>query len=393
MKVLVCHNHYQRPGGEDRVFADETALLEAHGHEVVRFTRHNDDVAGMGRLALARATFGNRDAEAALDALIAAERPDVMHCHNTFPLISPSAYRAARRHGVAVVQTLHNFRLVCPKAELMRDGQVCEECLGRPFAWPAIRHACYRNSRQASGIVAAMMAEHRRRGTWREGVDRYVTPTAFVKRKFVEGGLPAERIAVKPNFVAGTPRTGDGAGGYVVFVGRLSTEKGVRCLLEAWERLSDDIELRILGDGPMSGDVRAAAEHDRRIAWLGHRTPDEVLETIGQARLLVMPSIWYETFGLCIAEAYAVGTPVVASRLGAMEELVDPGRTGFLFTAGDAGALARTVRDAHRMPDVATGMRRLARARYEEAYSAKTNLALLLRVYEEAIASRREALA
>ena len=388
MKVLKVHNFYQRPGGEDQVFRNEGALLEANGHEVIRFTRHNDDVDAFGRAALLRRTVWNRDTERELDALVARERPDVMHCHNTFPLVSPSAYAAARRHGVAVVQTLHNYRLVCPKAELMREGVPCELCLGRAVAWPAVRHRCYRGSRAASAAVAAMLAVHGARGTWNDAVDRYITMTEFGRGKFGEGGLPAERIAVKPHFVPGAPEPGGGEGGHVVFVGRLSPEKGVTTLLDAWSRLDAGRELRILGDGPLADDVRAAAAGDGRIRPLGHRSPAQVMDEIGRAALLVMPSVWYETFGLCIAEAFAKGTPVVASDLGAMAELVEHGRTGLLAPPGDAAALAETLA---RGLALAPAMRAAARARYESTFSEAAALPPLLAVYRDAMkrAARR----
>ena len=397
MRILAVHNHYQRPGGEDAVFAAETALLESAGHEVVRFTRRNDDVERMSRREVVAQTFWSRDSADRVAALIEAHRPHVMHCHNTFPLVSPSVYRTARGRGVGVVQTLHNYRPLCPKAELMRNAAPCEACLGRSFAWPAIRHACYRGSRAQTGVVAAMTAFHRARGTYSRDVDRYVTPTAFVRGRFVAGGFPAERVVAKPNFVPHDPGMRDGPaapgeGGDVVFVGRLSPEKGLDVLLDAWSRLAawgalpPGSRLRVLGDGPLAEDVQAAAAQDPRIEWLGHRPREAVMDAIGAARVLVMPSVWYETFGLCIAEAFACGTPVVASRLGAMAELVEHGRTGFLFAPGAAQDLADTLVRAF-AADLAE-MRRAARARYEAEFSAEANLPLLLRIYEEAIAAR-----
>ena len=165
-RVAVIHNRYQQPGGEDGVFAGETDLLERQGHEVVRYVLDNQAIDGMGRLALARATVWNGDAYAGLRRLFASYRPDVAHFHNTFPLVSPAGYYAARREGVAVVQTLHNFRLACPNALFFRDGHVCEDCSGKAVAWPGVLHACYRGSRAASGMTAAMLAVHRALGTW-----------------------------------------------------------------------------------------------------------------------------------------------------------------------------------------------------------------------------------
>ena len=385
MKVLQVHNFYQRPGGEDAVFRREGALLEAHGDTVIRFTRHNDDVAGMGRGTLAAKTVWNRDVERELGALIERERPDVMHCHNTFPLVSPAVYGVARARGVAVVQTLHNYRLVCPKAELMRAGAPCEKCLGRTVAWPAVRHRCYRGSRAASAAVAGMLAFHRKRGTWTRDVDRYISMTRFAKDKFVSGGLPAGRIAVKPHFVPGAPEPGRGEGGHVVFVGRLSPEKGVRVLLDAWDRLSGDARLHVLGDGPIRAEVEAAAARDGRIRLLGHRPAAQVMDEIGRAALLVMPSVWYETFGLCIAEAFSKGTPVIASRLGAMAELIDHGRTGLLVEPGDAAALAAAITRALARPDRLAAMRGAARRRYETAFSEQANYPMLAQIYRDAM--------
>lgn len=389
MKVLQVHNFYQRPGGEDAVFRAEGALLEAHGHTVLRYTRHNDDVEGMGRAELLRRSIRNPETERELGALVRRERPDIVHCHNTFPLVSPAAWRTAREGGAAVVQTLHNYRPVCPKAELMREGRPCEECLGRTFAWPAIRHGCYRG-RAGSAALAAMNAAHRWNGAWND-VDRFIALTRFVRDTFVRGGAPAERIAVKPNFVPDhggrPPEPGDGGGGHVVFVGRLSPEKGVATLLDAWARLEGDTRLVVLGDGPLAGAVERAAARDCRITWLGHRSPAAVMEAIGAAALLVMPSLWYETFGLCIAEAFSRGTPVIASRLGAMAELVDHGRTGWLVEPGRADALACAVEHALARPDLAP-MRAAARAEYERRFSATANHAMLLDVYRDAMKHR-----
>ncbi|MBL7042540.1 MAG: glycosyltransferase, partial [Pirellulaceae bacterium] len=322
MKLLLCHNYYQQPGGEDQVFAAEGRLLRSRGHHVVEYTKHNDDIKRMGRWEAAKKTVWNGEVYEELRELIRSERPDILHATNIFPLISPAAYAAARDEGVPVVQSLHNYRLICPKALLMRDGRACESCLGKRFAWPAVVHACYRGSRAATAVVGTMLAVHRRRGTWTQSVDRYIALTEFARQKLIEGGLPANAITVKPNFLPEDPGPGDGLGGYSIYVGRLSAEKGVDVLLDAWSRIDGDIPLRIVGDGPLAETVRAATADDPRVRWLGQKPHDEVLDLIGDARFLVFPSICFETFGLTTVEAFAKGTPVVASRLGAMQELV-----------------------------------------------------------------------
>lgn len=385
MKVLLCHNIYQQPGGEDGVFNDERWLLESRGHEVLCYTLHNDAIDSMPRLRVARKTFYNQESYAAVAALIEQHRPAVVHCHNIFPLISPSVYQAARERGVAVVQTLHNYRLLCPKAVLMRDGQVCEDCLLRRFALPAVVHGCYRGSRLGSAVVAGMTAWHRHCGTWHDQVDRYIALTEFAREKFIAGGLPAEKLAVKPNFVHPDPGQGVGQGNFAVFVGRLAVEKGIDCLLEAWSQHEPPLPLKIIGDGPLADRVQAAAAEVPQIEWLGRLPPARVCEIVGDARMLIMPSTWYETFGRTITEAFSKGTPVVASRLGAMQELVKDGRTGLLFSPGDAADLAAKVRRLAADNKLHEAMRNAARQQFEQHYTAERNYSQLIAIYEQAL--------
>ncbi len=345
MKIVLAHCHYQRPGGEDAVFADEAALLAERGHEVVRFTLHNEELDTMGRLAAAGRSFWNGAAHAELGALLKREQPALLHCTNTFPLMSPAVYYAAAAAKVPVVQSLHNYRLLCPNALFLRNGRICEDCLGKRLAWPAIQHGCYRDSRSASAIVAGMVAAHRAGGTWTRRVDRYIVLTEFARRKFVAGGLPAERLAVKPNFVAPDTGPGNGRGGYAVYVGRLAEEKGIEPLLAAWVQCRLDIPLKIVGDGPLAERVCAAAATNPAIQWLGQRGPAEVQAILGSAACLVLPSICYEGLPKTLVEAYCQGTPVLAAGNGALAELVEPERTGLLFAPGDGADLAQTIRE------------------------------------------------
>jgi glycosyltransferase involved in cell wall biosynthesis len=389
MKVLLCHNYYQQPGGEDQSFAAEARLLEAHGHDVLRFTLHNDCINEMGRVELARKTLWNGDAHDELRALIRRERPDVMHCTNTFPLLSPAAFHAGKAEGVPVVASLRNYRLLCPNALFLRDGRVCEDCLGKSVPWPGVVHGCYRDSRAASAVVATLLTFHRTIRTWTRAVDLFFTLTEFARRKFIEGGLPADRLVVKPNFIDPDPGSGTGEGRYAVFVGRLSPEKGLDALLGAWSRASDLPTLKVVGDGPLAEQVRAAAANDSRVEWLGRRTPAEVLDLVGEAACLVMPSIWYETFGRTIIEAFAKGTPVVASRIGALAELVDEGRTGLLFAPGDPEDLAAKVRDLLSDSGRLSRMRQEAREEYRTKYTPEINYRQLLAIYHCARSAAR----
>src|SRR5215212_7679796 len=251
LKVVLVHGYYRQAGGEDQVFAAESELLEAQGHQVLRYTVHNERIERMSPLSLAGATVWHRSSYRDLRALVRREQPDLVHFHNTFPLISPAGYYAAKAEGRPVVQSLHNYRLLCPNALFFRDGHACEDCRGKLVPWPGVLHACYRRSRPASGAVAAMLTTHRALRTWTEQVDVYIATTEFAREKFVQGGLPAEQLLVKPNFLHPAPSPGQVRGDFALFVGRLSPEKGVGTLLETWKRSRVRVPLKIVGDGPL----------------------------------------------------------------------------------------------------------------------------------------------
>ena len=386
VKVLLVHNFYQRPGGEDQVFGAEGTMLERNGHEVLRYTVANDALNQTPASAMAVQTVWNRRTHAELTRIVSDERPDVVHFHNTFPVISPAAYHAARGAGAAVVQTLHNYRLICSNAQLFRDGRPCEDCVAKRVRWPGVVHRCYRSSVLASGTIVAMLSVHEALQTWRRSVDRYIALTEFARAKFVAGGLPARKVAVKPNFVADDPGVGTGDGGFALFVGRLSPEKGIEAMLDAWTSGAPGLPLKVVGSGPLDEPVAARASQVARIEWLGQRTNEEVREFMKRAAVLVVPSIWYEGLPMTIVEAFAVGLPVVASDLGSMASLVETGRTGVLFPAGDPSALAQAVRHLAEDETARSRMGIAARAEYEEKYTASRNHELLLSIYRAAIA-------
>jgi glycosyltransferase involved in cell wall biosynthesis len=382
VKLLVVHNSYQQPGGEDQVFASEVELLASHGHQVVRYTAHNDAVRQLSKLTLALRTSWSRTAYQELRALIQREHPQIVHVHNTLPLLSPAVYYAARSERVPVVQTLHNYRLLCPKAVLLREQRICEDCLGRRVPWPGVLHACYRQSRTATSAVAVMLSVHWLLGTWTGRVNRYIALTEFMRRKFIAGGLPPSQIVVKPNFVAPDPGVGNHCGRYALFVGRLSPEKGIQTLLRAWEHLGGWIRLKIVGEGPLQ---RLADGPPRGAEWLGQKSREHVLALMRDAFVLVFPAEWYEGFPLALAEAFATGLPIVASRLGTMAELVQHRRTGLLFTPGDPIDLATMVQWAFDHPDDLAAMGRRARDEFESRYTAERNYQLLANIYERVL--------
>jgi glycosyltransferase involved in cell wall biosynthesis len=387
MKLLLCHNHYQQAGGEDEVFAAESALLESFGHQVVRYTVHNDRIADMGRVRLATDTLWNRESHRHVGRLIRRERPDVVHFYNTFPLLSPSVYHAARNEGCPVVQSLHNYRLLCPNGLFYREGRICEDCLGKFVPWNGVLHKCHRNDRGATAVAASMLVGHRLLGTWKRTVDIYVAGmTNFVREKFRAGGIPLDRLVLKPNFVFPDPGEGDGDGGYALFAGRLTPEKGVATLLEAWKRLPEGRSLTILGDGQMAPEVEQAAAHHPGIEWLGRKSLDETFALLQRAAFLICPSQWYEAMPRILVDSFAVGTPVLASDLGAMADIVHDGLEGLHFRAGDAEHLAERASWLFEHPDERSKMRTAARAEYQDRFTAEKSHEILMDVYQRALA-------
>jgi glycosyltransferase involved in cell wall biosynthesis len=383
---LIVHNHYQKPGGEDEVVRLESAMLRSRGHDVREFRQHNDSIDQMSRGSLLKATLWNNDVHRDLRQRLVDAHADIAHFHNTFPLISPAAYYAARRRRVAVVQTLHNYRLLCPSAVLYRDGRVCEECLGRSVSWPAVVHGCYRGSRAATAAVTGMTAIHRAIGTWSRAVDLYIALTEFGRRKFIEGGIPADRIIVKPNFTE-DPGVGDHSGGEALFVGRLAPEKGIDTLLKGWRQLIQrrpHLKLKIVGQGPMATLQR---DSPPGVAWLGWQPREQLMQTMQQAALLIFPSVHYEGFPMTLVEAFATGLPVVASNIGACAEVIRDGQTGRLFRPGDHQDLARVLDELFADGRVIRDMGRHARAEYDAKYTPQRNYEQLLNAY--ALAAER----
>jgi len=379
MRVLIAHSAYQLRGGEDMVVDSEIALLRSHGHEVFEYRRDNSEIIGMSKPVLAANTLWSRRTVHELDHLIAEFKPDVIHAHNTFPLISPALYWAAERAGVPVVQTLHNFRLMCLSAMFLRDGKVCEDCFGH-LPWRGVARKCYRGSATQSAVLAGMLALHRGLGTYRNKVARYIALNDFCRRKFIEGGLPVERIVVKPNFVD-FPKPEDVPRQGMLFVGRLSAEKGVKTLVQAVELLPNP-GLRVAGDGPEAHLLEGVAG----ITRLGNLTGDAVRHEMSGALALVLPSIWYENFPRTIVEAFACGLPVIASRIGAMAELIEDGRTGLLFEPGLAGDLAKKIGWAEANPGAMIEMGKYARNEYEAKYTPECNFKQLMDIYRDVVA-------
>ncbi len=380
VRVLQLHNRYRQSGGEDVVVEVERELLERHGHRVELLEVSNTEIDSFyDRVRSAFAAVYSPAARARVAAHVRSFRPDVVHVHNFFPLFSPSVYYACREAGVPVVQTLSNYRLICPNGQLFRSGRPCEDCVGRKVAWPGVLHGCYRGSRLGTAAVAAMESAHRWLGTWSGAVDCFIALTEFAKATFVEGGLPEEKIVVKPNFVPDPGDPGDGRGGFALFVGRLSPEKGIATLLSAWKHARSSIRLKVVGDGPLAGEVAQAAGGS--IEYLGAQPRERILTWMRDAAFLVFPSVCYEGLPMVIVEAFSVGLPVIASNLGSMASLVEHGRTGLHFRPGDAVDLAAKIEWARAHPDEMAQMRREARAEYLAKYTPEKNYQMLMEIY------------
>ncbi len=384
-RVLLVHNFYQQPGGEDQVFAAEGRMLERYGHTVIRYTQHNDAVAAMSPAELATATIWNRTVQQELATLIERERPHLVHFHNTFLLVSPAAYQVVQAYGIPVVQTLHNFRLICPAAVLQRNAQPCHLCVGLPVAVPGVWHACYRNSRPQSAVVAAMLAVHRWRRTWQREVDVLIALSHFARQQFLAGGLPAARVVVKPNFLNEDPGVVLHPGDEVIYAGRLAAGKGLPTLVQAWAAGLDrlGIPLHIIGDGPLRGELEQmiAAAGLQHVTLLGYRPHAEVVQRVQRARVLVFPSEFYENFPMSLVEAFACGTPVVATRRGSTAEIITSSGAGVLFAPGDAADLAAQVRRVWQDADLWQRLRQHGRTAYEQHYTEARNYRRLRAIY------------
>ena len=380
MQILGVHNRYQLRGGEDECFEAEVSLLRGKGHTVDLFEETNNRLEKLGKLRGLVRTFWSNETYRVAKQMLAKQPYDVVHVQNFFPLISPSIYYAAKEQQVPVVQTLHNYRLLCPNAQFFREGRPCEDCLQESIPISSIVHACYRDSHTATAAVATMLTVHQLFHTWTDTVDRYIALTEFAREKFIQGGIPAEKVVVKPNFVA-DPGMGSGQGGYALFVGRLSAEKGIDLLLRSWQQIGKTMPLKIVGDGPMSPQVLEAVQNIPGVEWLGRRSLPEVYHLMGEAAFLIFPSVWYEGLPRTIIESFATGTPVIAADLGAMSRLITSGETGLHFIAGCEESLISQVEWAATYPQEFAQMRQQARTEYKEKYTAEANYEQLMQIY------------
>lgn len=398
MKILLAHNFYgsTAPSGENTVYLTEKELLQSRGHEIIEATRHSDEIRRQGVWGGIKGALSvpwNPFSFVRTLNTIRQERPAIMHAHNTFPLLSPAIFHAAARTATPTVLTLHNYRPVCAAAIPMRRGIPCTECIDRRSVIPSLRYGCYRQSRLATLPLATAIALHRKLGTWKHHVDSFIVLTEFQRELMIEAGFPADRLHIKPHFYpdAPTPLPWSQRDDRVIFIGRLGEEKGVRLLPPVWHEWgAEAASLEIIGEGPLRGELEVlAGEQRERILFSGQLPFSETQTRLAKAKLLVLPSLCFEGFPMVIREAFALGVPVVASDLGAMSCLIDPGVNGRLFPPGRPDGLLRAIRTLWEAPALLEKMSLAARRTYESEYGADANFAMLMDIYSSAIEHRK----
>lgn len=390
MKILQIHNSYQHLSGEEVVVNAEYNMLKEYGNNIHQWIVQNSSLDNVNTLEKANIALQSvwsdksyRQARRKLQDF----QPDIVHVHNTIPLISPSVYAACNDAGIPVIHTLHNYKLICPGAYLYRQGQACEDCIGKTVAYPSVVNSCYRGSCSQSAVIATGLAFHKLLKTYNKNIDIYITLTRFAREKFIQGGLPAEKIAVKPNFVTSDIQVGEHTGGYALFVGKLVKYKGIETLLKAWHLLDESIPLKVVGQGPL--EILLKSNLPKEVEYLGAVPRDKVIHLMQNASVLIFPSEWYEPFGMVAAEAFATGLPVIGSRIGGIPEIVRDGYSGWNVNPNDAEDLARIVKLV--WSNSAEIQRRgvLARKQYEDYYSQEQNYQMLKNIYETAIKWRQ----
>lgn len=382
MKILLIHNRYQQPGGEDSVFQAENDLLSGYGHEIDQMVLDNSSIKTVfDRCLSGLKTLYNPDSARLLKTKIQSFHPDVIHVHNFFPLVSASIFFMAKRLGIPVVVTLHNYRLICPSATLFYQGRIYEKSIHSIFPFDAILKGVYRNSKVQTAAVALMTAVHRLLGTWKNKIDVYIVLTQFAKEKFEESTLAilVEKLVVKPNFVKDCGRGNTGRDDFFLFVGRLTEEKGIRTLLKAAKLYK--FNLTIVGDGPLRNVVEDYASQCANICYPGFQDKSVVMNYMKKCKALIFPSIWYEGFPVTILEAFSAGTPVIASRLGSMKEIVSDRVNGLHFEPGNANDLGSKIIEMTTDKKLAGELSDQARQTYLNQYTPDRNYSQLMGIY------------
>lgn len=383
-RILFVHNSYQQKGGEDSVVDDEINLLRENGHDVFEYRVSNDKIKSMNKLDLLKTTIWSKYSTQDIKKITDNFSPDICHIHNTFPLISPSIYWELDKKNIPIVQTLHNFRIACPQAMFLREGKICESCLGK-IPLHGIVHGCYRDSITQTAALSSMLVTHRILGTWKNKVTSYIALNEFSKEKFISAGIPSEKIKIKPNFVIKTNQEQHDREDYFLYVGRLSKEKGISTLLEAFKNLPSK-KLLVAGDGPEKSILMG---HDN-INCIGHVGKEQVINLLLKAKAIIIPSICYENFPKIVVEAMAYGTPIIASNIGSLAAIIENNFNGFLFEPNNAESLIKKIDFINENKNARTKISRNALDTYKELYSEQKNYSMLIDIYNDSIQKSSE---
>lgn len=382
MKILTIHNKHLISGGEEQSHASEMNLLANKGHIVHEFVIDNKQIKRLGKFRAGLQAIWSTESYNHVESLVKNNKYDLILIQNFFPLLSPSIFYPLKKYKVPNIFFVRNYRLSCLNGLFLRNNRVCEDCLGKIFPWPGVLHRCYQSSTPGSMSVATMLVVHNLLNTWNRTVDAFITLTNFSKSKLIKSGIPEAKVFVRPNFLDHDPNMGLGSRDGFLFVGRLSEEKGIDTLLNCWENLSS-LKLTIIGNGPKYDQVMQISNFSLKIKALGRRSQEQIFDHLKSSIALIMPSTFYETFGRTIIEAFATGTPVIASNHGAMAEIIQDGKTGLLFTPGDSADLAVKVRWASEHPAEMAEMGNNARAEFEAKYTADKAYDSLMDIYEQ----------
>ncbi|MEM8890428.1 MAG: glycosyltransferase family 4 protein [Bacteroidota bacterium] len=391
MRILLIHNYYLQKGGEDTVFRSETELLKSHGHEVEQLSFHNKDIdSAWGKISMFWKGLYNRKSYRLVEEKIAAFKPDIIHIHNLFYLASPSILYAARKMGVPVVMTLHNYRLICPSVYLYHKGRIYEDNIHKTFPVKAIFQKVWNNNLGLTALITLITSFHKYRNTWNKLIDGYIVFTEFAKSKFVGSSIkvPEKKFFIKPNFTEDNGCNLEHREDYYLFIGRLSEEKGMEVLLEAANK--GNFRLEILGDGPFRDQVEALAAQNERVSYPGFLPKEEIVQKLKSCRALIFPSIWYEGMPMVILEALATGTPIIVSDLGNPGRMIEDRQSGLHFEPNNSESLLSKIAELDASPELQNKLVKGAREIYEKKYTPEENYETLLSVYENILQKSRQ---
>ena len=389
MRILLCHNFYRSaaPSGEDIAYENEKKMLIEAGINVDTYEKYNDDLENIAFFDKAKLGISNSWSNTSyceIKRKIKKFKPDLVHFHNTFPQITPSGYAACKDMSVSVVQTLHNFRLLCANALFLRDGKVCELCLSGSL-YSAIRYKCYRNSLVASASQVLCISRNRWNGSYFNNVDTYIALTEFAKNKFIKAGFNSNLLKIRPNFLPNPPQYSRCNQNYAIFVGRITKEKGIMTLLESWEGRKD-YQLKVIGAGELLSDCKKFVfENNLNVEFMGYLPRKETQSAIQKARFMILPSECYEGFPISLLEAYASGTPILVSNIGGQSEIVNDGITGRKFNVGSKEDLKEKCHELFEDDELVEMLSKNARQEFEQKFTQSSVLRETLKIYSSLI--------